>query len=227
MIFPCICNVMSTSTDIKNEIIWEVWEWCSEAYIRYGRKLMFPANTDPTKTYQWRYVKSIAKKFEEWEFDEVTSRRFINIAIERSRTLKIMHKGLAALHQGNLLDVCYKILQEESSDNSQLICSLADSKKWVASHVDGKGTIEVLLDKSNPDAFCNLVKWYQASKLSELYLSLSKSCGRAIKRVNGDEVEMLPSATRLYKIRNKFYQDVSNQKRSKEILGKDCKVSCR
>jgi len=220
---------MNVSTDIVEvEIIWKVWEWCSEAYIRYGRKLTFPANTDPIKTYQWRYVKSIAKKFDEWEFDEPTSRRFIDIAIERSKMLGIMHKGLAALHQGNLLDICYKILQEESSGNDQLIDSLVDSRKWVVGRVNGSDTIEILLDKSNPDAFCNLVKWHQASKLSELYLSLSKSCGRAIKKLeNTNERKLLPSMARLYKIRNNFYQDVSNQKRSKEILGKDCKVSCQ
>ena len=220
---------MNVSTDIVEvNAIWQVWEWCSEAYIRYGRKLTFPANTDPIKTYQWRYVKSITKKFDEWEFDEPMARRFIDIAIERSKVLGIMHKGLAALHQGNLLDICHKILQEESSGNDQLIDSLADSKKWVIDRTSGDNTISILLDKSNPDAFCNLVKWYQASKLSELYLSLSKSCGRTIEKLeNTDERDLLPSATRLYKIRNHFYQDVSNQKRSKEILGRDCKVSCQ
>jgi hypothetical protein len=211
----------------KNKIL-NVWQWCSEIYIQYGRKLTFPAHTDPSKTYQWRYAKAIAQKFEEWDFDEPTAKKFINIAIERSKALGIMHKGLAALHQKNLLDLCYKILQEECKNNDQSIELIKSTKDWLGKRAQDSELTQVLLGRDGPDSFCNLVKWYQASKISDLYLSLSKSCRRAIKAIEGtDERTLLPKMTTMYKVRMKFVEDSANKKELEKILGNDWKVpSC-
>jgi len=201
--------------------ILDVWQWCSEAYIQYGRKLTFPAHTDPSKTYQWRYAKAITQKFEEWDFDEPTAKKFIGIAIERSKILGIMHKGLAALHQKNLLDLCHKILQEEYKNNNQDIELIKSTKDWLNDRAQSSKLTKVLLDRDSPDSFCNLVKWHQASKISDLYLSLSKSCKRAISIIDGtDERTLLPSATILHKMRMKFMEDPTNKKELKKIFGK-------
>jgi hypothetical protein len=208
----------------ENRVL-DVWQWCSEVYIQYGRKLTFPADTDPSKTYQWRYVKAITQKFEEWDFDEPTAKRFIDIAIERSKILGIMHKGLAALHQKNLLDLCYKILQEECKNNDQDIESIKFTKDWLDGRAKNFGLTQVLLDRDDPDSFCNLVKWYQASKISDLYLSLSKSCRRAIVEIEGtDERTLLPKATTLHKVRLKFISNLANKKELEKIFEK--KVHC-
>ena len=210
-------NVLTCTEDR----ILDVWQWCSEAYIQYGRKLTFPAHTDPSKTYQWRYAKAIAQKFEEWDFDEPTAKKFIGIAIERSKILGIMHKGLAALHQKNLLDLCYKILQEECKNNNQDIELIKFTKDWLSGRAQNSELTQVLLDRNDPDSFCNLVKWYQASKISDLYLSLSKSCKRAMSAIEGtDERTLLPKATILHKVRAKFMEDPTNKKELKKIFGK-------
>jgi hypothetical protein len=208
----------------ENRVL-DVWQWCSEVYIQYGRKLTFPADTDPSKTYQWRYAKAITQKFEEWDFDEPTAKRFIDIAIERSKILGIMHKGLAALHQKNLLDLCYKILQEECKNNDQDIESIKFTKDWLDRRAKNFGLTQILLDRDDPDSFCNLVKWYQASKISDLYLSLSKSCRRAIVEIEGtDERTLLPKATTLHKVRLKFISNLANKKELEKIFEK--KVHC-
>ncbi len=63
----------------------EVWLWCTEAYLRCGRKLSLPEGTDPAKTYQWRYVAAIAKKFEEWDLSDEAAQKFIGIAAQTAK----------------------------------------------------------------------------------------------------------------------------------------------
>ena len=110
--------------DLSEEQIMTVWHWCFETYIRHNVKLQFPAHTDRTKTYQWRYVRAIALKFAEWDFDESTSRQFINIAVDHAKEVGVFRKGLAALHQSNLLEICYAKLQSQSDTSNQSLDSL-------------------------------------------------------------------------------------------------------
>lgn len=217
------------SLEITDNDVYEVWNWCSEAYIRYGRKLSFPENTDPKKTYQWRYVKAITKKFKEWDFDAETSKRFIDIAVSHIRDHKMLHKGLSLLHQKNMLANVYSKLEQELDTNKQTTTSLADMKKWVDKQIGDRDPVQVMLSKRNLDSLPKLVEWYQGSKVSALYISLSKSCSKAAaKLAKKDEVarSMLPQTTQLYLLRSNFLRDVNNKKLSRRILQEDWRSMC-
>lgn len=205
-----------------------VWEWCSQAYLQHGFRLTFPAKTDPTKTYQWRYARAIALKFAEWDFDEATSCQFISIAIRHCHEAGVLRKGLAALHQSNLLQVCYDKLQKQANTNQQCAHSIEHIHKWLMNKSDGD-LLQSLLYRRDPDEFCNLVKWVQASRVSRLYLALSKTCGIALARLartHPDEREILPKTTKLYMLRVEFTEDASNVNRVKRILGPDWRELC-
>lgn len=205
-----------------------VWGWCSEAYIRHGFKLQFPAHTNPTKTYQWRYVKAIAVKFAEWNFDEQTAKHFINIAVVHGKEAGVLRKGLAALHQANMLEICYKKLKDQSDTNRQSLDSLTHIRDWLYQRSDGD-ILKTLLYRNDADEFCNLVKWVQASRLSPLYLSLSKVCGLALARLqvsHSNERELLPKTTKLYMLRSEFLEDAGNVEQAKRIFGPDWRKLC-
>lgn len=198
--------------EITNDDIMQVWELCSECYLQNGYRISFPSNTDPTKTYQWRYLKSIANKFIEWEFDEATSRQFIQVAIEHCRDQGVIRKGLAALHQGNMLQICYDKLQKQANSNKQNYDSVEYVHQWLSNQVNND-LFSTLIKRQNKHEYCNLTKWYQASKISRLYLALSKSCGRALRYLEAnfpEERELLPRTTQLFMIRSDFMKSEQN-----------------
>jgi len=213
---------------LNDEYIWLVWEWCSDAYLRHGRRLKFPADTDPKKTYQWRYVAAVARKFIDWEFDEATAKRFIEIAIDRAQAAGVGQKGLAALHQGNLLQAAYKRLKEESSANDSRLASLAIVRRFLSGlTTDNVALVQRLLVKRDADALPNLVLWVQSNRITPLYLSLSRACNVAMKRLNQDERLLLPKATTLFTIRSDFTRDLSNERQARQLLGSDWRELCQ
>lgn len=215
---------MKTAIAISDDYVWSVWEWCSDAYLRHGRRLKFPADTDPKRTYQWRYVRSIASKFREWDFDEATGRRFIEIAVGRAVAIGVGHKGLAVLHQKNMLEVAYASLQQETAGNSTTIESLAIVHRFLAKQ--GEPLLDRLLTKRDRDSLPNIVMWLQSGRLTALYLSLSRTCNVAMKRLDQDDRQLLPKATALYSIRSSFVRDASNERQARRILASDWRELC-
>ena len=205
-----------------DEHVMDVWKWCSEAYLQYGMRLSFPAGTDPHRTYQWRFLLSIIDKFNQWGFDDITSKRFISIAAGEAKRRGVLKKGLAALHQTNMLEICYQIVTSQQKDNINQIDSLIPMKKWFDSQC-GSDPLNILLYRKNQDSLSNIVMWYQASKLSDLFLSLSKVCGKATIRLRNNEIEyrLLPAVTTLYLIRSDFLSELNNEKATRILFGTD------
>lgn len=216
------------SVQISNDKIMTVWEWCSDAYIQQGIAINFPANTEPSKTYQWRYIKAIAVKFDEWGFDENTARQFIKVAVKHCKDIGVMRKGLAALHQSNLLQICYDNFQKQYENDNQSINSIENIHKWLVGR-SNNDLLRALLYRYDPDELCNITKWYQSSKISRLYLSLSKSCGKAMARLaksHPEERELLPKTTTLYMIRVEFLENENNVTLAKRIMKSDWRELC-
>ena len=213
---------MSTATT-KSTVL-DVWDWCREIYLQQGKiKLSFPKGTDPTKTYQYRYVQQLATKLSEWEFDEPTSRRFIEIAVAYARDKGLLHKGLSLMCQKNLLEIAHKRLEREKEQDSGILSELERIHAWVASKISSD-PVDAMLARRNPDSYCNLVKWYGERRLSDLYLSLSASCGRALARleqIDPIERQEMPTSSRLYLARMIFLQDDSNGREAKRIMRGD------
>lgn len=214
---------MTILTDIPDEKIYDIWQWCHDAYIQYGVKINFPKNTDPKKTYQWRFTKAIAKKFDEWNFDEQTSKKFINIAIKQAKQAGVLKKGLAALHQSNLLTLCYKILTSEKHNNKLILQELYNTMKWFKGQISDKNLVHTLLQKEHSRALPNIVIWYKANKVSDLFMAISKACNQAICKLPVDSIErkMLPSTTTLYLLRSEFLSEAQNIKVTKSLFGSD------
>lgn len=215
--------------EVTDEEVMNVWNWCSDAYLQHGIRLKLPASTDHTTTYQWRYARAIANKFAEWRFDEDTSIQFIQIAIRHCKEAGVLKKGLASLHQSNLLKVCYDQLKKKADSNSQAIDSIEYIHSWLCNKSQNN-MLKQLLHKNDPDEYSNIVKWYKASKISKLYLSLSKSCGKAMARLNisyPEERLILPSTTSLYMLRSEFIEDANNLRCVKRILGNEWRDLCQ
>jgi hypothetical protein len=210
--------------------IWSLWEICQQAYLRHGRKLQFPSDTDPKKTYQWRYLSRIAEKFDEWDFDEQTIEKFIEVAVRHAKEVGVLHKGLAALHQKNLMELCYESLQSEEETSNQQLAALRVTKNWLVGKIGKKDPVKVLLARPEVDSWPNLILWYQANKISKLYLALSRSCYKALhtlEKQNSDELILMPKTSDLYWTRKDFVASLEDEKQAKTILQNDWRNLCR
>lgn len=216
------------SQPASDDRILTIWDWCFQAYLRHGRRISFPKGTDPTKTYQWRFARSLANKIDEWEFDDDTARQFINVAVKYAKNKGLLNKGLAAFHQSNMLQVCYDELQKMQRNRDRTADILSDSHRWVQDKTAGKDPIRCMLGRIHYDAMCNLSLWYQSSKITPLYMSLSRNCSRALTRLaKRDPAErgLLPSDIELYRMRIKFLADDENRSAAVTVLGEDLRAT--
>lgn len=216
-----------TTLNTTEDRIEQVWSMCRDVYAMHGRILSFPAQTDPRKTYQWRYVKSLASKLDEWGFDDQTSSVLLDIAVRHITAQGLLHKGLAALLQNNILQICYDTLQHQQTSGNQSINSLELINNWFTQQVNSKDTQKTLLHRANIYSLRNITMWYQSSKLSALFLSLSKSCCKALVRlskIDPHERSQLPKSIELYNIRSRFINNKQNQTAARKILKDDWRV---
>lgn len=211
---------MEQCKDIK---VWKVWEWCLNSYLQRGLKLSFPKDTDPTKTYQWRYCQKLSDKLDEWKFDEETAKYFIDTAISYARNTKSFKKGLSVLHQGNILELAYSAIIDRTPFDS-----FVRTKRWLDNQLGDKDQIATLL-RSDKDSHSNIAIWHQTGRLSIQYITLSKKCCKAISilnNANSDDVELLPSMAELYKARIELVNS-GNKAKLKQILGNDWRELCQ
>lgn len=177
----------------------EVWEWCFDIYLKHNIRLKFPKNTDYTKTYQWRYVKSICNKFNEWEFDRDTAIAFIEIAVAYAKELKVLEKGLAVLHQGNMLNICYERLRSKDNDKENLLARLQYSYDHMAG-ISGD-LFKYLIGRNSSRDFHQLTNDYMNNKICMEAISLVKPARKALKMISERdkiEAQILPDIGRLY-----------------------------
>ncbi len=198
--------------DATESDIYELYKLCSEAYSQNGIKLKFPKDTDPTKTYQWRYLKSLDSKFKKWNFNDEDRLHFIKYAIGYAKKHKTLHKGLSIFHQSNIMDLCYEDAikhRNKFENNAKLVLR---QHRWLLNQANGMDIENILTQRRGSTK--NIVLWHQSSNLSELYISISKACLKSYRKMTTAELEMMPSLERLYFLRNSFL--VNND--SKRIL---------
>ncbi len=197
--------MLQMSETISDAYIFKLWDICFKAYLQHGYKLSFPHNTDPKRTYHWKYLKSIAVKFNRWEFDEATIIRFIDIAVKRVKYKQLLCKGLSALHQKNLFDLVYKDLMRENEESARLIEIIESSRKYLLSKLNSgtsrKELVKALLTREKFNKSYAITNAFMSKKITKQYMALSYSCNKSIsflKEKNDGDTILLPSLEELY-----------------------------
>jgi len=199
----------------------DVWLWCSDAYLRHGIKLRLPECSDHTKTYQWRYIKSLTKKFNEWEFNTGTCLKFIEIAVKYAKELKVLNKGLSIFHQSNMLNICYKKLTESTDIDGNMTSRLISGHNVLAGVKDKQG---FLLKRQDSLSFRNITNYYMSRLICSEYLALSKSANKALRTLASNdpqERQLLPSDAALYLLRIRILNQHSNLDIVKDIVNEE------
>lgn len=224
------CDFNTEIFDCEEQAILDTFDRCARIYRRYGVTLKFPKNTDPRKTYQWRYVSNLHNKFAEWEFDGDDRDNFINIVAAYARKHNLIIKGLSVFGQNNILKICYENVADKINSRDQSITSLSRIYSMLEAKSGDRGMLEFLLKRKTPDSFCNLSILYSSSNITSLYMSMSKSCYGAMRRLSQThpfECDRLPRLCELFEIRKKFLVDSSTFDLVKKILKSDWRELCQ
>lgn len=190
---------------------------------KFGRKFSFPYSTDITETYAYRYFESFKKNCEKYGLNINECKDVIRSIIKYADHKKILNNGVALISRKDIIKICYNdIIRDkkalnntiksikECNNNLNIVCSIEDRYKY-------------LIKKIHRHAVPNLVSMINLEKLNNSFMSISKSCMKAIKLLQCEYKNDLPSVCDLFKIRNRLINKIDNNTLS-DILGVDFNV---
>lgn len=186
---------------------------CQDIYKAYGINLQFPKARDVKKTYQYRYLVAICKKFLAWNLDLPEIKRFLAIAIGNSFKHKTIKKGLSALHQKNLLQISYEQLISYDNTMSQTEKVTNAALDFIRSYCSNGDPRALLTRRENIRSNMVLTSLYQAGKINVEFLSINDLCRtitmEAISRDMQDKM-FLPTLGKIYSINSNLSSNKDN-----------------
>jgi hypothetical protein len=193
----------------------KVYKWFAASYQAItGRRISFPSNTDPTKTYQYRSIKRFTTKIDEWEMSDSSTKFLIKEVIKYSKERGLLSRGVSVLDKIDLLEECYGRMQRYVEQHTQLLSDIASSHDFF-----NKNKHKALSSKRGGYPF--FVMWYQSGKLCVEFIALSKSCLSVIGSLNSDDIKRVPDLVELLSIRHRYLRNSNLKTEIKEILGED------
>lgn len=186
--------------------------------------MSFPPNTDPRKTYKWRYLENFCDKIDEWGITESTAYRVIDAMVEHAKRHGQLHqRGIAILSSEQMLDIGYESLCRNEQTIDTIVERIRSDRKFILSLPN----LDLLSARENPNSFTNLVKWATQGKISLYYIAISKSCGLAMRKLDKFEREMIiPRTIELVEARRIICKNVITKHKIKLILREDWGLEC-
>jgi len=212
---------------ITEELVYVI---CKIQFTNYGIHVGFPKNTPPHLTYQWRTIKSITKKFIEWEFDTDDITLFMRVAASKLKNNNNTRKGVNVLFDKDLLDRCKETIEEMVAIEKQTGEHIKQTHDFITIAANRnplhQGRVDKhLLTRNKPGAMSNIVAYYQSGRLSKTYLAFSIACNEALNRLevsHNHERLLCPSQSALYYTRTYHLKNLKLIMR--QTLGRDCNV---
>ena len=198
-----------------------IYKWFQRAMSNAGRKISLPTNTPPEKTYQYRAVAKFAKQVDDWGLSEPVACALVNAVVRYGKQQDLLNKGASLLNMKSVLKICHDLLREEITRNEVLLESLRYSKNFLQKSSAGANLVERMVTKEKRGGFTNFTRWYRSGDLSSSFISLSKSCRKALNLLPFDERGEFPTDTLLLQTRIRLLSDQELRKSIKEIMGDD------
>jgi len=204
----------STIVESPNEVrIWRIFKYCRDSFQRAGIRIEFPKDTDPRKTYKWRYLEGFSNKIDEWAISDEAACRIIDSIVEYATQRKQLSRGLSLLVSEQALEIGLKSIDRSEASLAAIVDRLKRDYKLVMG-ADPMG-------KEYPRAMPNIVKWYMRGILSKTYLTFSKKCHEAMTRLDGIERDMLPSGKELILARMAALKNIKAKNMMKIAMADD------
>lgn len=196
------------------ERVIKIYRWFQRAMQRMGRKVAFPKDTPPEKTYLYRSLKRFADKVDDWELSDDMVIMMIALVIRWAAKKDMLHRGASLLTMTSVLDICYEEMKAQSQKRENLCREINRCQEFVRSNPQ-------LLRRMRRGGMTNLTCWYQTGRITIPFLSVSKSCNDALASLPEQERTVLPSDFDL--LRNRIYllADTDSRDKISAIMGPD------
>jgi len=180
-----------------------------------GRNII-PKNTDPKRTYQYRYAAKFMKNMEgvSWE----TIKKIVYYAVEyasENRKKSVWTRGLWILTKSNIIVIAYEKSKEEDRQRQLYLDKVIKSKKFAEEH-----NYEFSKTKTE-GGFPNIVTWYDSGEISLTYLAMSESCKKALTTIDETDRRMIPDQKEIIRRRIRCLMDKDYREKLKNTLGSD------
>jgi len=142
----------------------------------------------------------------------------VAMALEAKKKGHLRRKGMAILASDNLLEVGCKLLEAEDKAQDNIIDRIVASRKFVES-LDNP--IDRMISSASDEALPNIVMWHMDGSISTVYLSISKTCNAAMRKIDKDDRKLLPDAVELIKARRKVEKPARLKARVRAMMGND------
>ena len=202
--------ILQSPDDVK---VWKLFKYAQSSFGRAGINIAFPKDTDPKKTYKWRYLFKFAQKLDELQITNEVACRLIDAVATYAVRSKQLHKGLALLVSDSVLETCCKDIERCDKSRDTIIDRICKDAKFVR--------VNDPMARSSEHGLPNIVKWHMRGLVSELYISLSEKCENAIIKLDKVERSMLPSTKELALTAAATMKDVRIKHKIRSIMGDD------
>lgn len=204
----------------KDQKIINVYNILRNKIHKYGKNISLPKNTDPQKTYGWRYLSGFVDRMEELELNDDCIPTVIDALLIHAKNHRLLNRGFAVLNKLDILDLIIKNIEKENKSDKSIINTVMNSFQFVKSKVE-IDIISTLLNRRRPDLYANMTLWMQQNHININYVAISKSCRKALGMIKGSERELYPPIIKLMKIRIAILSNKENLELLKNVLGND------
>lgn len=189
----------------------------------YGRNVQLPNNTDPKKTYSWRYLDSFLKKVEQLSIPDDYIPDVLDVLLVHAKRHKLLNRGFAIL---NKVDIGELVLQRFERDEDW---RLGKERRIFSSHEfllkqqlnSNKNMIEVLSHKRASNAYMNMTCWYEQGFLSIEYVAISKTCKKVLCTMKLNERAIYPGTMSIMKQKLLILSDQRLSEKLQTLMNSD------
>lgn len=196
---------------MKKEILKLIIEFKNECK-KYKKNFRIPQCKDISQTYQYRWFNSFYEKCRK-DYDQEDMVEIIKCLVKYAKDNRILNVGASLLNRSDIVSIACKMFNDEVSDIENIIINLQNKMKLVDKNFES-----FLLKKTHRDGYNNLIIMYLDGRIDLNFISLSKSCIKALSKIKEDR-DLLPIPLQIVKRRLKILDLVGISKIKKIMNG--------
>lgn len=204
-----------------NDRIMTVFSWYKHSMKLAGKKIDFPNGTDKRKTYLWRQLKAFIEKVDELGFDDNDMKEIVYALVKYAQEKKLLQRGSGLLARVDILEIYERKLAEDLKFESSFLYEIEQCKLFLSEQFKQKSANKSLLDRKRIGAYANITRWFQSGRITKNFIALSKSCCKALNRLDQDERNEFPPDIALLRMRVLCLQDRQRVSEISQIMGSD------
>jgi len=207
---------------VKSQRIIKAYKILQSIMGQYGKKISFPNNTDPRKTYSWRYLSKFIDRYDQLELGDQVMTDVLGAMVTEAHNKKYIGCGVSLLNKVDIITVYHKTLETEIDIMKKQLANIKKSFDFLDQKEKElkQDKCTLLANRPHKKSYTFLTRWYDSGFLSIEYIMVSKSCRQVLKNLGKDERLIFPKFGDLMKIYLKLTREEIKEQICK-ILGND------